>query len=174
MYKEIIVVEGIHDQEKVNKAYPNATVLTTGGSAVSDEFIEKLKALSHKNTIILLLDPDYPGSKIRQQLNKHIKNATNAYIDKEKCQNKDGKVGVEYASEQTIIEALKLKRSRINKSDITKIFLYDLGYLGKKNSKEKRNSLLKELNLGQANGKTFLKLLIAYGITQKEVLSYEA
>lgn len=173
MNKQVIVVEGIHDQEKVNKAFPHTTVLTTNGSAIKDYLIEQLKTLSLNNEIILLLDPDYPGNKIRTTLNQHIPNALNVYIKKEDCTNKEGKVGIEYATVEVIKSALKNIRYKTNNSNITMPFLIDNNYIGAANSKQKRYNLLKKLNLGQANGKTFFKLLKAYGITKEEVLAYE-
>lgn len=173
MNNQIIVVEGKNDQQKINQAFPNITVLTTNGSAINNEFLLKLKTLSNNNEIILLLDPDYPGNKIRQTINIFLPTVTNAYIKKEDCLNNEGKVGIEYASIEAIKKALSNIRYKKDNSDITLHFLVDLGYLGMPNSKTKRNNLLNKLNLGKANGKTFIKLLKAYGITKKEVLSYE-
>lgn len=173
MNNQIIVVEGKNDQEKINKAFTNITVLTTNGSAVSESLLRRLKTLSSNNDIILLLDPDYPGNKIRQTIMNYIPKVINVFIKREDCLNKDGKVGVEYASIETIKKVLSNIRYKEGNSDITLDFLIDLNYLGTSNSKEKRNKLLNKLNLGQANGKTFIKLLKAYGISKEEVLSYE-
>lgn len=173
MNNQIVVVEGIHDKDKVLKAFNDLTVLTTGGSAISDEFIIQLKTLSKTNEIILLLDPDYPGNKIRQTIISHIPEALNAHIDRKDCMDNKGKVGIEHASINVIKEALSMVRKRKENSDITKEFLIDLKYLGAPNSKTKRDFLLNKLNLGKANGKTFMKLLKSYGITKDEVLSYE-
>ena len=48
---DIIVVEGVHDVIKVERAIPNCHCVITNGSEISKETIEYIKELSKNNNI---------------------------------------------------------------------------------------------------------------------------
>ena len=53
--EDIIVVEGLHDEIKIKSVYPNANVIITNGSEISDDTIKLLKELAKTHQIIIYL-----------------------------------------------------------------------------------------------------------------------
>lgn len=174
MNGEVIVVEGVHDKAKILEIYPNAVVIITGGSAISPDVINELKHLSKTHTINLFLDPDHAGNRIRRIISSHIKNVKHSYIKEEECMSASGKKrGVEHASKETIVNALRLSKELVDYTDITWEFLLEHGYTGSYHSREKRARLLNYFNIGYVNAKGLLPKLKLFGITKEEVLQYE-
>ncbi|CCV63671.1 Ribonuclease M5 [Alteracholeplasma palmae J233] len=169
---QIIVVEGYHDQIKINQIYKDAQVMITNGSALSKETLLRLKALSKDNQMILFLDPDHAGERLRRILSKELANVVHAFLDQELAHSKNGrKIGIEHASTNDIQNALnQILIPKEGKSDITLSFLYENNLLGKENSRELRLKLAKKFNLGVVNGKTLHKRLIWANLTQKDLL----
>ena len=122
MYKEIIVVEGKNDASKLKSIFPEIECFITNGSAVL-EHIEELVELSKTRELILFLDPDYPGERIRNLITQRI-DCKQAFIKKSNAISKNNKkVGVEHASKEDIIEALEnaltVDTNSLNKNLIT-------------------------------------------------------
>ncbi|NMB26921.1 MAG: ribonuclease M5 [Tissierellia bacterium] len=170
MIKEIIVVEGKDDIVAVKNAL-EAEVIATGGFGYKKDFIENLKTVAEKRGIIILTDPDYAGEKIRKDLSRNIKNCKHAFLPRGKAFKK-GDVGVENASKEDIIEAIKKARPIIieKREEFTKEDLIDLGLTGGLNSKEKREELGNILGIGYGNSKQFLNRLNNFGITREEFI----
>lgn len=174
MNKVVVVVEGNHDKAKLKEIYKDLVVITTNGAAVDQIVIDELKLLSKTHEIILFLDPDHAGNRIRRILTREIKTVKHAYLNQDDAiSSNKRKIGIEHATSEKIIEALNLIKPIKNESDITKSFLLDHGYIGRKDSKSKRLNLLNTFNIGYTNSKGFLDKLITFGITQSEVLAYE-
>lgn len=157
--KEIIIVEGKYDKIRVDSAV-DAVVIETGGFGIfRDVQMRKLiKRYAETKGIIVLTDSDSAGFVIRN----HIKNIASkgtvkmAYVPeikgKEKrktAAGKEGLLGVEGIDNQIIIDALIKAgcNEEPPKEKITNTDLFNLGYSGKPDSKEKRTKLLKHLNL---------------------------
>ena len=70
-YNEIVVVEGMHDLERLKRIYPEMDILITNGSEIEENLPTIIEA-SKKRDIILFLDPDYPGERIRKIIQQHI------------------------------------------------------------------------------------------------------
>lgn len=168
MIKEIIVVEGKNDIAKVKSAV-EAEVIATGGFGYNWKFIENLKIIAEKRGIIILTDPDHAGEKIRKELSKHVKNCKHAFLPQGKALKK-GNIGVENATKEDIIEAIRKARPVISekRQEFTKEDLIELGLAGGLNSKEKRERLGDILGIGYCNGKQFLNRLNNFGITREE------
>ena len=165
-----MIVEGKHDLSRLKQVFPNLSVLITNGSAVSDEFLELVKNLSEKNEVILLLDPDYSGERIRRIISSYCPNVSHAFVRREVAISKNGKkVGVEHVD----LEILKNVLNNVSKSDfhenISVQDLYDLGLIGNKESKKKRKLLCDKLNIGYVNGKQLAHRLNLFNITLKQV-----
>lgn len=159
MRNKIIVVEGKHDLDKIKKIYPNLDVLITNGSEVSDNFLIMLKTLANNNDIILFLDPDGPGERIRRLISNEIPNVKHAFIEKYKAKTSK-KIGVEHASISDIIESLDdIKCDKNYDNMFTNIELLNLGLIGNYDSVKLREKLLDSLNLGYVNGKGINKRL---------------
>ena len=166
--KEIIVVEGRDDTNRVKEAI-DCDTFETNGSALTKKKIERLIFLEKTRGLIVLTDPDYAGDEIRKFLNKNFPNAKNAFISRVSG-TKDGDIGVENASPEDIISALEKARCTVDNSE--NIFdmnlMIDYGLIGKDNSADLRASLGAELGIGYSNGKQFMTKLNRYGISFEE------
>ncbi|MDO4499982.1 MAG: ribonuclease M5 [Erysipelotrichaceae bacterium] len=164
MIKEVIVVEGKNDSLRL-KSFFDVETIETHGLGLSKETIAYIKEVNEKRGVILFLDPDSPGEKIRKRLNDEIPGLKNAFILKEDARTKK-KVGVEHANKEVLEEALNnLVSYSEKKGDITMLDLYDLGLMGSDNSDEKRNILSRKYHIGKCNAKTFLKRINLLGIS---------
>lgn len=172
MKNTVIVVEGIHDASKIKEVYKNVHIITTNGTSLNDEVLNEIITLSKNNEIILFLDPDYPGNKIRQTISSKVSNVKHAYLKRDLAK-KDNKIGIEHARVEDIKEALNV-RPLINNTDIDLDFLLEHGYIGSSNSKEKRLNMLNHFNIGYVNAKGLLKKLSLFGINRKEICEYES
>jgi len=168
---DIIVVEGKNDKAKILEIYPDANVIITNGSEISKDTIKMLVELSKNHNIILFLDPDYPGERIRSIITNNIPNASQAFIKKKLAiDERKHKVGVEHASKEYIKEALdNLLSSNNIKGTLTSKDMYDLALAGSENSKELRCYLADVLSIGNPNAKTLLKRLNILNIKKDEV-----
>ena len=171
MYNEVLVVEGKNDKARILAIFPDLQVITTNGSEISEETLKMIEELAKTHKIILFLDPDYPGERIRNIILKRVPNCVNVFIKKSKAiDERKHKVGVEHASEADIIEALKHQISyNIEKGPLTTSDLYKLGLLGSLDSSEKRKYLADRLHIGNPNGKTLLNRLNFLQLTIYEV-----
>lgn len=170
MQNKIIVVEGRHDVSRLKQFNKNLNVISVNGSAI-DENIDYLLELSKTNDIILFLDPDNAGERIRRILENKLTNVFHLHATKEQAKNKElNKVGIEYISDEDLDLIFKdLSFTRRNDSDIDNIFLFDNGIIGAKNSKEIRMNLSNYFKLGPVNGKMFLKRIRDLGVTKEEI-----
>jgi len=161
--KEAVVVEGKYDKIKLSSLL-DATIIETDGFKIfsNDEKIELLRLLAKKCGIIIMTDSDFAGFKIRNYLKNKITQGkiTNVYIpgiigkEKRKAHaSKEGLLGVEGVSTDIIIAALSnagvegFSCVESKGEPITKYDLYSLGLYGAKDSKIKREKLLKKLQL---------------------------
>ena len=169
-FKEVVVVEGMHDVEKIKRIYPDIDILITNGSEI-ERHLPPIVEIAKTRKIILFLDPDYPGERIRKRITEVVPNAKHAFLNKSKAISKNKKkIGVEHASSEDIIKALENALTPTNnKNGLTMVDLIEFGYIGKPNSASKRQNICDKLNMGHANGKTFLKRLNLFGITKEKL-----
>ena len=64
--KEVIVVEGKNDTNHL-KEFFDVDTIETSGLGLNKETIELINNINSKRGVILLLDPDTPGEKIRKR-----------------------------------------------------------------------------------------------------------
>ena len=169
--KNIIVVEGYHDEVKIKAVYPNLDVVVTNGSEISKETLNLIKKLSEDNEIVIFTDPDYPGERIRKKILEVAPNAKQLFLRKKDCISYNNKkVGIEHASKELIKEALdSILIVNKNENYLDMNDLFDLGLIGSNNSAIIREKLADYLNLGKPNGKTILKRLNILGLKKDEV-----
>ncbi len=165
----ILVVEGKTDSDFIGR-FVDCEIVTTNGSAVSRETLDYLKEASKKKSVIVLTDPDYPGSRIRNVVSEAIPTALHAFIPREKAV-KGKKLGVAESDEETILTALSnlIPVSSSKPGTISNSDLFELGLLGNGGASARREVVSRELHLGHVNGKGILKRLNALGITKKEI-----
>ena len=163
----IIVVEGKNDKNKILNCFPHAFVLITNGSAISNNIIEELKQKSVTEEIVLCLDPDGPGEKIRKTIQNAIPSCKNVYAEKAKAISKNHKkVGIEHMSKSDIKSLFSNVYTPQFNNHITYMDLYKLGLM---DSKEKRNELCHKLHFGYCNAKQLLKRVNMYNISYEEI-----
>jgi len=160
-YNQVIVVEGVHDKQKIESIFPNVECIVTNGSSISNSTLNLIYQASLVKEVILFLDPDFPGKKITNQILDTKGKYKIAYISKDKSISKNGKkVGVEHAKKEDIIESLsKLFTVSENKDNIKTKDLMKRKLINYNNSKAKRILLCESLNIPLLNGKALLKYL---------------
>jgi ribonuclease M5 len=173
MSKQVIVVEGSHDVEIIERIFQNVIVISVNGSAIDTKSMSMIKKLDETHQIILAFDPDHAGERIRRLVEQGLSNVSHVFFPRNKAINRKGnKIGVEHMNKEDIIEAfskIQINQTATN-SDITASFLYDLKLIGHHNSKDKRKVLSEKLNIGDINGKTLLKRLKTFGYMKKDII----
>lgn len=168
MIKEVIVVEGKNDTKRLKEFFDVETI-ETHGLGLNKETIEYIKKVNEKRGIILFLDPDTPGEKIRNKLNNEIPNLKNAFVMKQDART-NKKVGIEHASKQILEEALdNLVTYKDMQESLSKQDYFKLGLSGLSDSASKRDKLSRYYHLGKCNSKTMYKRLNMLGITYKDI-----
>lgn len=176
-----IIVEGKYDKIKLSSIF-DAVIIETGGFGIykNKEIARLIKLYADNGGIIILTDSDSAGFQIRNYIKGIVANdkITNVYIPeifgKEKRKDKpskEGTLGVEGIDKEIIINAFekagvltdgecKPIGSDEDNDSITKLDFYDLGLVGKADSKEKRQKLLKSMNLpGHISTNAMVELL---------------
>ena len=155
--KEAIIVEGKYDKIRLQSFLDAHIIATTGFDIFKNtETKEYIKKLAMTKGIVILTDSDYAGFRIRNYIKSFVdeKYILNAYIPeikgKEKRKSKpssEGLLGVEGIDNAQILQALKGAGCTIDdkkeksESPITKIMLYNDGFIGGENSCDKRKDL---------------------------------
>ena len=102
--KELIVVEGKHDVEKLRQVV-DCDVICTNGLSISQQQLDIIKQASVKQGVIVMTDPDNAGNRIRDIINNYVANTKQVFIEKKKAIGKRN-VGIEYVSNDDLLEAL--------------------------------------------------------------------
>ena len=167
--KEVIIVEGKSDYTYL-KSFLDADIITTNGSEIAKETLEVIKKANEERGVIIFTDPDYPGLRIRKIITEYIGDCKHAYVEKNKA-IKGRKVGIAETKKEDILEALKnvVTYKQDNKKMVSESDLFELGLLGKEDSKQKREKVCKHYHLGWCNGKTFLKRINMFGLTIENI-----
>lgn len=168
MIKEVIVVEGHSDTKRLQSFFEVETI-ETHGLGLTDETLEYIKEVNEKRGVILFLDPDSPGEKIRNRINEYIPGLKNAFVLKENARTTK-KVGVEHASKEVLAEALNnLVSYEEDKKTITMKEFIELGLNGMPDSSIRRDAVSKAFHIGKCNAKIMLKRLNLLGISKRDI-----
>ena len=166
--KEVIVVEGKTDVATLSNIV-KAEFITTNGFEISEETIELIEKVNKTKGVILFLDPDGPGEKIRMKIMNRIPNLKHAFVNP-KYAKKGKKLGVAETDKEHILEALEnnvtLKERKIS---ISYLNFFELELVGFNNSLEKRLKIEDYYRIGHGSAKTCLKRLNMLGITYEEL-----
>ncbi|MDE7433936.1 MAG: ribonuclease M5 [Mycoplasmoidaceae bacterium] len=158
----IVIVEGKTDTQKLKQIF-NVRTIETNGSSLSTKTLNLIKRASLTNHIVLFLDPDGPGEKIRKKLQNELTSFHQAFIKRPVGTKKPG---VAEASEKQIIEAFK--NLKLFKSDNQSISLEEYNKLNL-NTKEKRKLITDYYKISECNNKQLFKRLNMMNITFKEL-----
>lgn len=163
--KEIIVVEGIHDRATLQQ-YFECDTIETGGKSMDESVIQRIIEAKKKRDIIVFTDPDNPGEYIRRVINERVPGCKQAFIDKKKART-DKKVGIEHASKEDLMEALKHCVTFENKVEsISWDEFVDLNLVG---NKANRFKVCELFYIGPCNAKTCFKRLNQMNISKKDI-----
>lgn len=158
---QAVICEGKYDKIKLSNII-DAFILETNGFAIykDKQKLDFIKKLAKTRGIVIITDSDHAGFMIRNKIASGIpKNQIiNVYIPdvygKEKRKltpSKEGKLGVEGMTKQTILSAFEkagVMATVVEKENpVTNVDLFEYGFSGGANSKEKRRVLCKKLDL---------------------------
>lgn len=186
--REAIVVEGRYDKNTLSQVV-DAVILETAGFGVfkDQERLALLRRLAQQRGIIVLTDSDGAGFVIRNFLKGAIppEQVKHAYIPdirgkerRKRAPGKEGKLGVEGMPPQLLLEALERAGAtfldgdgpRSPRGELTPAQLYVLGLTGRPDSAQRRQALLKRLDLPEhMSAKALLTVLNAL-YTSNEVI----
>lgn len=167
-YDCVFVVEGRHDAIRL-KNLVKAEVFVTDGLNVPEDLLATLKELSKSKEIVVFTDPDSPGNRIRQKIAQEIPGVRHAFVSKEDALGKH-KVGVEHATDETILEALEhITPSKMKEDTLTYGEYLRLGLTGDRGSRERRLKLSKVLHIGYADAKVFFRYLNLIGVSAEDL-----
>lgn len=170
-FKEVIVVEGKDDVAAVKRACKAQTIITRG-LGLTGEILESIRRAQAQCGVIVLTDPDAPGEKIRDRIEKTVPGCRHAYLYRER-KGPRRPVGVEFAQPEEILEALDRAqgtRQEVPSETFTMADLQHWHLTGHPLAQARRDALGRTLGLGQTNAKQFLNRLNAYGITREACL----
>lgn len=183
--KEAVIVEGKYDAIKLS-GFIDALIITTEGFGIfkNKEKQKFLRRLAKEKGLVVLTDSDSAGFMIRNFIRNAVpdENVKNVYIPdiygKEKrkdAPSAEGKLGVEGVSEEVIMKALQRAGVNSVKTEeerrmITNIDLFEYGFSGRDNSKEKRKKLLTALELPERMSTASLVKVLNSFVTYEEFI----
>ena len=161
--KEAIIVEGRYDKIKLSGIVDAPIIETNGFRVFSDKEKQALiRDIAAKRGILVLTDSDGAGlvrrnfrrGAVPKQQIKHCYIPQIEGKERRKPQkSKEGLLGVEGVTDEIIIDAIRKSGATIlgeeqkQRQEITKADLFELGLTGGENSAQKRQALLKKLNM---------------------------
>lgn len=164
--KEIIVVEGKSDTALLKELFEVDTI-ETHGLALDKKTLELIKEANKTRGAIVLTDPDFPGKKIRDQIQTVVPNCKHAFVSKKDATGKK-KLGIAEANKEAVVLALENMVSfDVDNQSITWHEFIDLDIIG---NKQRRLLVYNLFNLGYGNVKTLFKRLNMVGISKEDVL----
>jgi ribonuclease M5 len=159
---EVVIVEGKYDKIKLSSII-DAIIIETKGFSIfkNKEQLELIRRLAASKGILIITDSDSAGFKIRSFLGGTIpkQQVKHAYIpdifgkEQRKTQaSKEGKLGVEGVPKIVILKSLEnagvlCAEISVPSKKISKTDLYEDGLTGGEGSFEKRQKLLRKLEL---------------------------
>lgn len=172
--EEVIVVEGKDDTRRLLEVL-NADTIETIGSAINDEILAQIEHAQETRGVIVFTDPDFSGEKIRKTIMEAVPDAKHAFLSRRLAapKKRGSSLGVEHASDEAILEALRKVVTPVMESDdyqeIPRQTLVDYGLIAGARAKELREQLGDYLRIGYTNGKQLEKRLKMFRITAQEL-----
>ncbi len=161
--KEAIIVEGRYDVNKIRQIV-DTVVIETGGFAIfnNKEKLKLIRKIAAQRGVLILTDSDGAGFVIRNYLKGALPKdqVRHAYIPqiagkerRKRVGSKEGTLGVEGVPDEVLLQALRragvtvLGEEHKPQKRITKADFYAWGLSGGAGSADKRQKLLKALDL---------------------------
>lgn len=168
-YQQIIVVEGRDDTKRLRTLIGDVDTIETGGSAISEATLAKIKLAQEKRGVIVLTDPDFQGQRIRNIIRQAVPEAQHAFLPRTEAvpDKSGGSLGVEHAQRQALESVLAhvATPDQAAPQMITQDDLMLAGLVGGAGSKQRRERLGDILGIGYANGKQLLRRLQEFRIS---------
>lgn len=147
--KYAYVVEGVTDEDKLKKAGVTY-IIKTGGLFIQSDILNLIRMTSKVRKIVMLTDPDGPGKKIRQLVEKELDQGSWIDLDVSKAKARDNKkVGIAQMKMKDLIDAIfpyLIHDSNSKETPLYQIYdLYEMKLAGFDSAKNKSNF---ERNLG--------------------------
>ena len=163
--KEVVVVEGKTDTATLKQLFDVDTI-ETSGSGINEDILSLIKTAAQTRGVIVLTDPDYPGTQIRNKVIQAVPNAKHAFVAKKDAKGVK-KLGIAEARHEAIIEALENTVQFSDREDTLswQEFL-SLDIIG---DHEKRDYLYHTYRLGHGNNKALFKRLNMIGVTKSDI-----
>lgn len=172
--EEVIVVEGKDDTRRIQEVV-EADTIETIGSAINEAILEQIEHAQETRGVIVFTDPDFSGEKIRKTIIEHVPDAKHAFLSRRLAtpKKRGSSLGVEHASDEAILEALKkVVTPGVTEDDyqsISRQQLMEFGLIAGSRSKERREQLGDILRIGYTNSKQLEKRLKMFRITEEEL-----
>lgn len=175
--KEIVVVEGKDDTKRLRQVVEVDTIETIG-SAINEEILLRIEHAQDIRGVIVFTDPDFSGEKIRKIITAAVPQVKHAFISRKDGapEKKGSSLGVEHASDEAILDALKNVLTPYEVFDeggqileIPRQLLLDYGLIAGSKAKKRREALGDYLRIGYTNGKQLCKRLKMFQITENEL-----
>ena len=171
--EEIIVVEGKDDTRRIQEVV-TADTIETIGSAINEDILAQIEHAQETRGVIIFTDPDFSGEKIRKTIMEAVPDAKHAFLPRNQAQGKKkgASLGVEHASDEAILEALRkvvTPAEPLSEVLIDRQLLFDYGLIAGPQAKERLEKLGDELRIGYTNGKQLAKRLAMFRITAAEL-----
>jgi len=171
--KEIIVVEGKSDTNRLKDCFGDIDTIETTGSALNDETIKRIKIAQEKRGVIIFTDPDFNGNRLRTIIQKAVPNAKQAFLPRNKAvpHHSDGSLGIEHAHDADIKAALAAvyTNSDVDFEDYDHADMVNLGLVGEPDSHQRRLAVGSELKIGYTNAKQFLNRLKMFQVAPDDL-----
>lgn len=165
---EVIVVEGIHDKEKILKCV-DADVITSSGTHISKEFLDLCQTFHKTRGLIVFTDPDGPGERIRRKIIETVGTTKHASLNIIQSKKKQ-KVGIEHADVEDILMALdKAASYDIHTESLSWNEFVDFHLTGGPQSRVLRDQLSEAFHFPRSNAKTTFKYLNMMQIDAKQI-----
>jgi ribonuclease M5 len=171
--QEVIVVEGIHDKQLVERAV-RAEIVVLGGDRVSKATLNVIRRAVRHRGVIVLTDPDGAGERIRRRIDAAVPGCKHAYVPRALAIN-DGGLGIEHTKPEHVLKAvLRARPSTVEKSvdpaaqPFTMADMVQHGLVGADDAADRRTKVGQSLGIGYGNAKAFLHKLNTLGVTRAE------
>lgn len=166
--RETIIVEGRDDTAAVRRSV-DALTIETHGYGIRPSTWELIEKAYNTTGIIVFTDPDHAGEQIRKRILERFPDAGEAFLDRRDAEA-NGDVGIENASPEAIRSALADAHMRRSGEEFfTADDMFRLGIAGTAGAALRRQELGKQLGIGFANSRTFLRRLNRFGIRRDEL-----